>query len=164
MSRTTTLFDTISLDSKRTIYGMVRPIDLYVLCRVSYSMRISVLHIYPDYNLKYFMNISIKLEELCELPVYITGVLLLYALKGYRVNFMNDDNLEMITIVNLTGDTMFGELIMKDTQFTLDNSFVGSSLIPDGDGTRDLGSDSYRWRDIYQAENDENGLGSCVLG
>ena len=85
---------------------------------------------------------------------------------GGSVNIIDNDDVDLSSQAN--GKVLAYNSTTKKMQFVdnagggIDLGAIDEHILPDGDGTRDLGSDSYRWRDIYLSSDSIDLAGATI--
>jgi len=85
---------------------------------------------------------------------------------GGSVNILDNDDVDLSAQAN--GKVLAYNSTTKKMQFVdnasggIDLGAIDEHILPDGDGTRDLGSSSYRWRDIYLSSDSIDLAGATI--
>ena len=84
---------------------------------------------------------------------------------GGSVNILDNDDVDLSAKGNgkiLAYNSSTGKMEFTTNAGGVDLGDVDAHILPDGDGTRDLGSDSYRWRDIYLSSDSIDLAGATI--
>ena len=85
---------------------------------------------------------------------------------GGSVNILDNDDVDLSSKSNgkvLAYNSTSGKMEFVDNAGGgIDLGAVDEHILPDGDGTRDLGSSSYRWRDIYLSSDSIDLAGATI--